>query len=62
MNTGYLTYQAVERVVGAHGTGTIEESESDDLGEWVIVVFGNGCLHFMEAAKTRPVLTCEVKL
>jgi hypothetical protein len=62
MNTAYLTCQAVERVVGAHGTGTITESESDDLGEWVIVVFGKSSAHFMEAAKIRPVLTCEVEL
>ncbi len=41
---------------------TIKESESDDLGEWVIVVFGEGCAHFIGAAKTRPELTCEVEL
>ncbi len=62
MNTAYLAYQAVERVVGAHGAGTIKESESDDLGVWVIVVFGNSSAHFMEAATIRPVLTCEVEL
>ena len=62
MNTGYRTYQTGERIVSAHGTGTIEESESDDLGEWVTIAFDKGCVHFMKAAKTRPVLTHEVEL